>query len=302
MSDNGTRTLSFGLSAWGTCLDNSRSLFTDFTDESRNVKPSHYFMMRSLLHSRVNSGEAPDMESGEENVDVYLAHLLRSFNDPEQTESARPHLHRYDQEVLGRLSRSTDARLKYKIYKTATDFLLVSVGIFDNPGQALMQKVHTGPAARRAQEPTEEAIISRGPAYYRFAYQYSQLVPRRRPALSEVMDKLSRAFDRYTRILAHLRGEYVDLVEQLGRGEIYHLERTVNAEERREKLLDRQNEFLDAYADWRRTDRDSARVRLEGAIEALQALDPEFRFDVDAHRGAEKKRRAARPRTGTAAA
>lgn len=283
-------------------MDDSRSLFTDITNETRNVKPSHYFMMRSLLHSRVGAGEAADVDGGEEDVDIYLTHLLQSFNDPEHLESARTHLHRYDQEALGRLSRSTDARLKYTIYRTEADFLLVSVGIFDNPGQALMQKVHAGPTARRIQEPTEEAGISRGPGHYRFAYQYCQLVPRRRPTLSEVMDKLSRGLDRYTRILARLRGEYVDIVEQLGRGEIYHLERTVNAEARREKLLERQDEFLDAYAGWRQTGGDSARARLDRAIETLQALDPDFRFDVDANRGVGKTRRAARPRTGTAAA
>lgn len=283
-------------------MDDSRSLFTDFTDETRNVLPSHYFMMRSFLHSRVETGEPLDAEGGEESVDAYLAHLLQSFNDPERAESAKPYLHRYDQEALGRLSRSTDARLKYKICKTDTDFLLVSVGIFDNPGQALMQKLRAGPAARRIQEPAEEAGISRGPAHYRFTYQYSQLVPRRRPSLSDVMDKLSRGLDRYTRILAHLRGEYVDIVEQLGRGEIYHLERTVNVEERREKLLERHDEFLDAYAGWRRTGGGSARARLDQAIEALQALDPEFRFDVDAHPDAEKQRRGNRPRRGAAAA
>ncbi len=279
-------------------MDNSRALLTDFTDETRNVKPSHYFMMRSLLHSRVDGGEHPAPESGEESVDAYFAHLLQSFNDPEHAESARSHLHRYDQEALGRLSRSTNARLKYTIYRTDTDCLFVSVGIFDNPGQALMQKVHAGPAARRIQEPTEEVAISRGPAYYRFSYQYSQLVPRRRPALSEVMDKLSRGLDRYTRILAHLRGEYVDIVEQLGRGEIYHLERTVNAEERREKILERQDKFLDAYAGWRQTGGDSARARLDRAIEALQTLDPEFRFDVDAHPSNERGRTRGTPEEG----
>jgi hypothetical protein len=116
------------------------------------------------------------------------------------------------------------------------------------------------------------------------------------------MDKLSRGFDRYTRILAHLRSEYVDIVEQLSRGEIYHLERTVNAEERREKLLKRQDDFLDAYADWRRTGRDPARTRLEEAIQGLQSLDPEFKFDIDADPGVTEWSRAARPRTGTAAA
>jgi len=265
-------------------VDNSRFLFTDLTDEARSVKPSYYFMMRSLLHSRVDTGMVSGEEGEEEDVNVYLAHLLQSFSDPVYLEGAKPFLHRYDHEVFDRLSHSTDARLKYKIYKTNADFLLVSIGVFDNPSQTLLGRIHGSAVAahRGTFEPTEEATMGRGRTYYRFAYQYSQLLSRRRPALTEVLEKLARGFDRYTAILAHLRGEYLDLVNQLSQGEIYHLERSVNREQARETLHQLQDDFLDAYAAWRRSRAGEDRERLDQSIAALRELDPDFRFDPEA--------------------
>lgn len=267
-------------------MDASRFLFTDLSDEARNVKPSYYFMMRSLLHSRVDTGMVSEEGGEEEDVNVYLAHLLQAFSDPAYLESARPYLHRYDHEVFGRLAHSTDARLKYKIYKTNADFLLISVGVFDNPSQMLLGQIPGGSGASHhpAMEPSEEATIGRGRTYYQFAYVYSQQLNRTRPAVTEVLDKLSRSFDRYTQILAHLRGEYLDLVHQFSQGEIYHLERSVNREQLRERLHERQDVFLDAYATWRRSGTEEDRERLNEAAEALRALDPEFTFDPESPR------------------
>ena len=259
-------------------MDSSRYLFTDLKDDARRVRPSYYFMIRSILHSRVDLGLDSE-PSNDESVNVYMAHLLQAFGDPQYLESAAPFLHRYDHEVFGRLANSTDARLKYKIYKTNADFLLVSVGIFDNPSLALMG---TEKKARRvADRATEATSLGRGRSYYHFAYEYSQLVNREHPGITEVLEKLARGFDRYTRILGHLRGEYMDIVQELSRGEIYHLERTVNEEQEREDLHLRRDAFLDAFAAWRRHPDDATRAELLTAAERVRELDPDFRFDPD---------------------
>ena len=265
-------------------MDASRFLFTDLTDAARSVKPSYYFMMRSLLHSRIDTGLPSPPGGEEEDVNVYLAHLLQAFGDSAFFESSRPYLHRYDHEVFDRLSHSTDARLKYKIYKTNADFLLISIGIFDNPSQTLLG---SGPASshRAGFEPSEEATIGRGRTYYQFAFEYSQVVNRRHPAVTEVLEKLSHGFDRYAQILAHLRGEYLDIIEQFSQGEIYHLERSVNREQLREKLRERQDTFLDAYASWRRSGTEDDRQAMLTAAQALRELDPNFTFDADDREG-----------------
>jgi len=262
-------------------LEPSRFLFTDLADEARSVKPSYYFMMRSLLHSRVDTGMTEE-DSEEEDVNVYLAHLLQSFQDPVYLEGAKPFLHRYDHEVFSRLEASTDARLKYKIYKTNADFLLISIGVFDNPTQTLLNHTSRGTGGNRfPAEPSEEATMGRGRTYYHFAYEYSQLLSSRHPAVTDVLEKLARGFGRYAQILAHLRGEYLDLVHQLSQGEIYHLERSVNRDQMAERLRELQDTFLDSYATWRRTRTAEDLERLRGAAAALEEVDSTFTFELE---------------------
>ena len=111
------------------------------------------------------------------------------------------------------------------------------------------------PAPGWPAEPSEEASVGRGKTYYHFAYSYSQQINRRHPAITEVLEKLSVGFDRYIKILSHMRGEYLDLVNILSQGEVYHLERNVDKERERESLRQMQDEFLDCYIEWKRTGR-----------------------------------------------
>jgi hypothetical protein len=259
-------------------MDPSRTLFVDLKDESRRLKPSYFFMMRCLLYSRLETGVSSSQEYMDEDVNVYLAHLLNSFSDPDYVENSKQYLHRYDHEVFKRLHRSTDARLKYVIYKTNADFLLLSIGVFDTPNQWLAAQVSDSRTSRRVYEPTEEASIGRGKTYYHFAYSYSQQVNRRHPAVTDVLEKLSVGFDRYLKVLSHMRGEYLDLVKELSKGEIYHLERTINKEKEREVLKSKQDLFLDQFLSWKQTGSADALDEMRRLAAEIQVMDPEFKF------------------------
>ena len=114
--------------------------YVDLKEGGRNLQPTYYFMINCLLYSRMETGLVSNQDFYDEDVNVYLAHLLHSFINPDYVEQSRRFLSKYDTDVFRRLSQSTDARLKYQIYKTNADFLLVSIGIFDNPGVAAGQK------------------------------------------------------------------------------------------------------------------------------------------------------------------
>src|ERR1041385_7001472 len=134
--------------------------YVDLKDSTRDLQPTYYFMINCLLYSRMETGLVSNQDFYDEDVNVYLAHLLHSFVNPEYVEQSRKFLSKYDTDVFRRLAHSTDARLKYLVYKTNADFLLVAIGIFDNPAAA--------DAPRK--QPTEEAYIGRGKTYYHFAY------------------------------------------------------------------------------------------------------------------------------------
>src|SRR5882762_5508953 len=127
--------------------------YVDLKETSRNLQPTYYFMINCLLYSRMETGLVSNQDFYDEDVNVYLAHLLHSFINPEYVEQSKKFLSKYDTDVFRRLANSSDARLKYLIYKTNADFLLISIGIFDQP---LAQ------TATRKHQPSEEAYVGRG--------------------------------------------------------------------------------------------------------------------------------------------
>ncbi len=246
--------------------------YVDLKDTSRELQPTYYFMINCLLYSRMETGLVSNQDFYDEDVNVYLAHLLHSFINPEYVEQSRKFLSKYDSDVFRRMSTSTDARLKYLIYKTNADFLLVSIGIFDNANAA---ETH-----RSKLQPSEEAYIGRGKTYYHFAYSYAQQVHRKNAGVSEVLEKLSVGFDKYIRILSHMRGEYLDLMRRLSSGEVYHLERSVDEHQQQEMLRVKQDELLELYTRWRDEPSKETELNLERVVSEIRMLNPEFKFEL----------------------
>lgn len=250
---------------------NPRS-YVDLKETSRDLQPTYYFMINCLLYSRMETGLVSNQDFYDEDVNVYLAHLLHSFINPEYVEQSKKFLSKYDTDVFRRLATSTDARLKYLIYKTNADFLLVSIGIFDNP---------MIPEAHRAKlQPSEEAYIGRGKTYYHFAYTYSQQMHRKNAGVAEVLEKLSVGFDKYIRILSHMRGEYLDLMKRLSQGEVYHLERSINEASMQQLLRLKQDELLELYTAWKAQPSPETEESLERLVGEIRQINPDFKFEL----------------------
>ncbi len=249
--------------------------YVDLKETDRNLQPTYYFMINCLLYSRMETGLVSNQEFYDEDVNVYLAHLLHSFINPEYVEQSKKFLSKYDTDVFRRLAHSSDSRLKYLIYKTNADFLLISIGIFDNP---------MGPATSRAKvQPSEEAYVGRGKTYYHFAYSYAQQVHRKNQGVAEVLEKLSVGFEKYIKILSHMRGEYLDLMTRLSRGEVYHLERSVNEDQQREMLRLKQDELLELFSAWKSQPTPETQENLERVVSEIKQLNPAFKFELPKH-------------------
>ncbi len=245
--------------------------YVDLKDTSRDLQPTYYFMINCLLYSRMETGLVSNQDYYDEDVNVYLAHLLHSFINPEYVEQSKKFLSRYDTDVFRRLSTSTDARLKYLIYKTNADFLLISIGIFDNP---------VGQQAMRRAAPSEEAYIGRGKTYYHFAYSYAQQMHRKNQGVSDVLEKLSVGFEKYIKILSHMRGEYLDLMKRLSHGEVYHLERSIDEHSQQEMLRLKQDELLELYSAWKKQPNEETEENMERVVSEIRQINPSFKFEL----------------------
>jgi hypothetical protein len=246
--------------------------FIGLRDPDRALQPAYYFMVNCLLYSRMEVGIPSNEDGFDEDVNVYIANLLESFMDPGYVDKCRRFLSKYDTEIFARLSASKDARLKYTIYKTNADFLLISIGIFDNP------RAGVTPSRPAKMDPSEEAYMGRGKTYYQFAYSYSQVLHGKDSAISDVLEKLSTGFDKYIQILTYMRGEYLDLVRRLSSGEVYHLERIVNEEKRNYEIRQKQDGLLDFYSKWMRNPSVELEAEIRKKVSEIKEMEPSFNF------------------------
>ena len=122
--------------------------------------------------------------------------------------------------------------------------------------------------------------MGRGRTYYRFAFSYSEQLHGRNTAITEVLEKLSNGFDKYLRILTHMRGEYLNLLQSLSRGEVYHLERVVNEGQRHQCLNSKQDELLDLYLEWKQSQDASLLPRIEMLRREIRELVPDLDFKI----------------------
>ena len=95
-----------------------------------------------------------------------------------------------------------------------------------------------------------------------------------------MLEKLSVGFEKYLRILSHMRGEYLDLVKRLSQGEVYHLERSVNEASQQEMLRVKQDELLELYSAWKKAPSAETEEHLERVVSEIRQLNPSFKFEL----------------------
>ena len=252
------------------------SVMTRYTPlgASRSPGPenAHYFLMNSLLYSRMECGFPSNDEYFDEDVNVYLAGLLVSLIAPGR-EGRREGRLAADDASLAAMAAAAAPRERFDLYRANADHLLVSLGIFANARGRR-------PDSARHMHLADGAYVGRGKAYYALAQSYAAGLARRTTAVSDCLGKLSRGFERYLAVLSTLRGEYLNLHERISEGVLYHLERSAEVTERRGEIAFHYDRFLDAYSQYLRTGAPEARERVAAIVAEIRAIDPSFSFNI----------------------
>ena len=157
-------------------------------------------------------------------------------------------------------------RLRYQVYKANADFLYVSLGVFTEAVTADSGGV----------EPEASRLTGRGKSYYQFASAYAERLYGSRAGIAEVMDKLSRNFESYTKVMTWMSGEYLNLVRRLSEGEVFHIERDAQVRFEDAHKAHTWDALLDSYVEWQKTHATEARRRLGRAARELKRVDPSF--------------------------
>ncbi len=242
-------------------------------DTGGDAQTSYFFMLNCLLHSRVHTGIESNSEVYDEDVNVYLAHLLNAHIDPKHLAHIADRIAPHDAELFRMIADCADDRQRYELYRSNADFLLMSVAVFDTFEPRRSNRL--SPFHIR-----KDVYVARAAAYYGLAASYATKLGRRTTPIAETLMKLSDGIDSYVRILVYMRGQYLDFIKRYSDGEIFHLERSVDEIRRQEMIEERRNEFLDIYHAWLKTGERELKTQLAKSARLLEEIDPTFRFNL----------------------
>src|SRR3990167_3204181 len=145
--------------------ENKRYLYFDIPKKERESAIS--YLLTSILKSRELVGMPSNQVEFDEDVNIYLAHLLFAASLPDYQKAIERYLSTNISELTELVERNDDRIVRYFIYKVNADHLLVHLGIFQDleAGKHLYGK-------------SNEQYASMGQNYYRQAADYNQRIYR----------------------------------------------------------------------------------------------------------------------------
>lgn len=224
-----------------------------------------FFMLNAFLCSRLDTARDSD---GDEEVNVYMAHLLLSLVDGRFYTEHTEVLGSTPAEVFAKAEEEDTPRHKLQVYRANADHRLVSFGLFSGSGerQSLYRQTLANPAA----------YLDEAQQYYHWAALFGHRLPARYRGLALALAKIAAHFETYCAVLAHLSASYLQLMPRLSSGELFHLEREAHQAAQpyiREEAL---NRLLDAYNEWQTQGAPESRQRFQEECARYQQVDPAF--------------------------
>lgn len=224
-----------------------------------------FFMFNSFLCSRLDTDKSSD---GDEEVNMYMAHLLLSLVDGRFYTEHTQVLGSTPAEVFAKAAREDTPRHKLEVYRANADHRLVCFGLFSGSGerQSLYRQTFANPAG----------YLEEAQQYYQWASLFGHRLPARYQGLALALAKIAAHFETYCTVLTHLSATYLHLMPRLSSGELFHLEREAHQAAQpyiREETL---NRLLDAYNQWQTKQTAENNQRFQDACAHYQQVNPAF--------------------------
>lgn len=228
------------------------------------------YLLNALLRSRSACRLPSNQSEFDEDVNIYLAHLLFAASLPDYQEAIRRYLSTNVSEMTELVEKNDDRIVRYFIYKVNADHLMVHLGIFQD-----LERNHQGFGK------SEQQFSSMAQNYYRQAANYNRRIYRRETAIGAVLEKLGGGFERYQRILRFARKEFFHFANRFYDEHFRQFCEDVDRYEREERLNRVIDQFLDSYSEWIRTKSLDAKARLMERARDLRELNPDFSFNLN---------------------
>ncbi len=256
-------------------MQEKESFYFDIPKQERDSSIS--FLLNVLLKSRTACKLASNEEHFDEDVNIYLAHLLFAASLPDYQSAIRRYLSKNVSELTDLVDRNEDRIVRYFIYKVNADHLMIHLGVFQNLENN-----------RHLYGKTEQQFCSMAQNYYKQAANYNRKIYRRETAVGSVLEKLADGFNKYQTILRFARKEFFHFSNHFRDNQFQKFCSDIAHYEREVKIGDAIDQFLDSYEAWIKDRGMKAKLSLINHAKKLQAIDPNFvfRFNPDSQEAA----------------
>ncbi len=225
------------------------------------------FLLGAILRSRVDLGMDRTLDEFDEDVNIYLAHLLFAIALPEYKELAEPYLSNESSDVLRCIKATDDRTIRYFIFKVNADHLLIHLALFDD----LTAKPFRGLFRR-----SDRHFAELGKLYYQQASSYHSRIYRKKTGVGDVLQKLGRNFDAYSELLRLVRKDYLNFVTRFQDQAFDRFLEDLNHYEREWDKKSKTDRFLDLYSQWLKTRNPQLESEVHRMVKELRQFDPEF--------------------------
>jgi len=245
--------------------------YFDFSKEEKDF--AIRFLLESVIRSRGNCGLASNRVVYDEDVNIYLAHLLFAISTSSYQKLAHKYVVMYPSDLLNFVDSADDNYIKYFIYKINADQLLIQLSVFDES----VMKLNGG----KPEEKKREAVSETAQGYYEQAQFYNQRIYRRKTAIGDVLGKLARHFDQYRLVLQVTRKDFFSFVNHYKDQNFSEFVSNVKDYEKEAWLREKQDTFLDLYSEWMKAPESGGlKDRINELCAEIRQLDPSFRFSL----------------------
>jgi hypothetical protein len=253
----------------------SDNLFFDF--ENDKVSSILDYLINIIITSRVETGLRSNSLCLDEDVNIYMANLLKNYASAEHINTIEKYICLYESDLVAKQENSTDLRERYQLYKNTADYIFFTIGIFHGFSHKLSKY-------KNLFRLNNTTYIARSRSYYCQAAEYIRKLKRGTNGPSEVMDKLSEHFNVYLNIMFHAREKYFNFIEKFSDGEWFHFvhkniihKKGVNSK----VYVELMDTFLVHLSSWKKTHNPEDRDMIRIIAAELKRLNPKFNYNVE---------------------
>lgn len=244
-------------------------LYFDISKQERDS--AIRYLLGSIIKCRKEHNFPSNYYTFDEDVNVYLAHLLFAVSLPEYHEMSEPYLSLDTSDVLRWVRATEDRTIRYFIFKVNADNILIHTAVFDD----ILHKQDSKLMKRSQRHYRELAQL-----YYEQAAQYHTRIYRKQTGVGEVLQKMSRYYDSYHSLLKTVRRDYLGFMSNFRDQAFTQFVNEIKQYESQSQKTQKIDEFLDMFHQWLSHRDPAVEAQLRHRVEEIKKLDADFQFDM----------------------